>query len=82
MLGSLSSFRLPLLLLGAAIVAGLVIIKARHPSLEDAHIKECRAMYQAAHSAMDSLLVDTYTFVSENPRGVTTCERYRVGGRI
>jgi hypothetical protein len=62
----------------ACAVSVYLVLQARRPSDADAANRErCRAMYQAARTAAESLTVDTYMFMSEHPRGMTSCERYR-----
>lgn len=76
-------FRLPRWFVALVVVACgvslyLVIQARRRPAGGDAAREaQCRALYRAARTATETLTVDTYMFMSEHPRGMTSCERYR-----
>jgi hypothetical protein len=59
-------------------VSVYLVLRARRPGDADAeHQARCRALYQAARTAAESLTVDTYMFMNAHPRGMTSCARYR-----
>jgi hypothetical protein len=66
-----------LVLLACGVSIYLVIQARRRPTGDAAREAQCRAMYRAARTAAETLTVDTYMFMSEHPRGMTSCERYR-----
>jgi hypothetical protein len=76
-----SFFRRPwfaaLVVLACGASVYLVLRARRSPDPDAARRAQCRALYQAARTAAESLTVDTYMFMSEHPRGIPSCERYR-----